>query len=66
MTNNTSERDLARHMRRITEGELWELVDTGRKNVKKTGVTDDIITRNKTGYSSHILAEVVYGTNSNE
>ena len=59
MTKNTLEADFARHMRRITEGELWEIVDTGRENVKKTGVTDNIITREKTECSSHALAEVV-------
>ena len=61
-----SEADLARHMRRITEGELWEIVDTGRYNVKKTVVTDDIIASDKNEYSSHALAEVVDGTNRNE
>ena len=55
-----------RHKKRITEGELWELVDTGRENVKKTGVTDDVITRDKTEYSSHTLAEVVDGIKNNE
>ena len=34
--NNTLEADLARHMKSITEGELWEIVDTGRENVKNT------------------------------
>ena len=41
-------------------------MDTGRENVKKTGVTDDIINCDKTGYSSHALAVVVDGTNNNE
>ena len=63
MTKNTLEADFARHMRRIIEGELWELVDTGRDNVKKTGVTDGVIARVDTGYYSHALAEVVYGIN---
>ena len=53
-------------MKRITEGELWELVDTGKENVKRNGVTYDVITRDKTEYSSHALAEVVDGKNSNE
>ena len=44
MTKNTLEADFARHMKRIIEGELWYLMDTGRENVKKTGVTDDVIT----------------------
>ena len=39
-------------MKRITEGELWELVDNGMDNFKNTGVVDDAITRDKTEYSS--------------
>ena len=66
MTKNTLETNFARHMGRITEGEFWELVDTGRGDVKKTGVTDDIITRDKTEYSIHSLAEFVDRTNRNE
>ena len=66
MPNSTSEANFARHMRRITEVDLWELVDTGRENVKNTGVTDDVITRYKTEYSSHPLAEVMNGINRNK
>ena len=66
ITNNTLGADLARHMIRITEEELWELVDTGRENVKKTGVTDDFITRDKTEYYSHTIGEVVNGINMND
>ena len=66
MTKNTSEAGFASHMRRITEGELWELVDTARENVNKTGVADDVITRDKTEYSSHALTEVVDCMNKNE
>ena len=33
--------------------------------VKKTGVTDDVITRENTEYSSHALTEVVDGKNRN-
>ena len=66
MTENTSEADLSRHMRRITEGELWELVDTKMGNVNKTGVTDDVITRDNTEYSSHALDVVLDGTNRNK
>ena len=53
-------------MKIITEVELWELVDSGRKNVKNNRVTDEIITRVKTEYSSHALAEVVDGKKRNE
>ena len=66
MTKNTLEADFARHMRRTTEGYLWEFVDTGRENVMKTGVKDDVITRDKTEYSSHALTEIVDGRNRNE
>ena len=66
MTKNTSEADFVRHMERITEGELWELMDTGRENVKKTGVTDNIITCDKNEYSSHALSVAMDGTNIND
>ena len=52
-------------MKRITEGELLDLVHTGRDNVKNTRVTDDIISHHNTEYSSHALAEVVDGENKN-
>ena len=58
---NTLEEDFARHMKRITEVELWELADTGRENVKNTRVTNDVITYYKTKYSSYALAEAVNG-----
>ena len=32
-------------------------------HVKNTGVADDVITCDKTEYSSHALVEVVYGKN---
>ena len=48
MTKNTSEADFVRHMKRIIEGELCELVDTGRENAKNTRVMDDVITRDNT------------------
>ena len=42
MKKNNSEAYFSRHTERITEGELWELVDTGRDNIKNTIVTDDV------------------------
>ena len=36
MKENTSESDFARRIKVITEGELQELVDTGRENIKRT------------------------------
>ena len=61
MTKNTSEADFVKHMKRITEGELRELVETGRDNVNNTRVTYDVIKRDKTEYYSHSLAEVLDG-----
>ena len=61
MTKKNSESDFVKYMKNITEGELWELVDNGIENVKNTRVTDDVINRDKTKYSSHALAEVVDG-----
>ena len=66
MTKNTSETDIVRHMIRITDGEFWEIVDTGRGSIKKVGVTENVITFGKTEYSSHALTEVVDGENRNE
>ena len=59
MTKNTSEAYFMKHVKKITKRELWELVDTGRENVNNTRVTDHVIIRDKTGYSSPSLAEVV-------
>ena len=56
MTKNTLEAYFAIHMKRIIEGELWELVDTGRDIVKNAGVKYDVINRDKTEYSSHARA----------
>ena len=65
INKNILEAYFERHMRRITEREFWELVDTGRDNFKKTGVTDDVITCDKTEYSSHVLDVVLDRTNRN-
>ena len=63
MTNNTSEADLARHMKIITEVELQEIMDTGRESVENTRFMYDIITHDKTEYFSPALSEVVNGEN---
>ena len=65
MTKNSSEADFERHMTRMTEGELWELLYTGRDDVKRERVTDDVIACEKTEYSVHTLSEVVNGININ-
>ena len=56
MTKNTLEAYIVKYMKRIIEGELWELVDTGRDIVKNAGVKYDVINRDKTEYSSHARA----------
>ena len=66
ITKKTLEAYFARHMKSITEGELWELVYAGRKNVKNTRVTDDVINRDKTEYTSHALSEVLYREYEND
>ena len=53
-------------MKRITEGELWDIVETVSEDVKITRVTDDVMERDKTEYSSHSLDEVVDGLNGND
>ena len=59
MTNNFSEADYVKHTKRTTEGELWDIVETGIEHVKNIRVTDEIMERDKTEYSSHILAGFV-------
>ena len=57
MTKNTPDVDSVRDMKRITEEELWDVMDTGRENVQNTRVADDVTTCDKIEYSSHKLAE---------
>ena len=45
---NCSEEDFVKHMKRITQGELWELVETRRDNLNITIVTDEGMERDKT------------------
>ena len=66
MTKNTSEADYVNHTKSITEGELWELLETGKENVNNYRVTDAVIKREKTEYYSHVIAEVVDKENSND
>ena len=58
MTKNCSEADYVKRMKRITEGELWELV--------YIGVMDGVMDHDSTEYSSRTLAEVVDGENWND
>ena len=48
-------------MKSITEGELWEIVETGRKNVNNIIIMDGIMDCESTEYSSHALADVMDG-----
>ena len=66
MTKNKPEKYFTRYMKIITEGKLWELLYTGRENVKNARVTEDVITCDKTEYSIHSLAEVMDGKHKND
>ena len=61
MKKNFLEAYFLKHMKIFTEGELWELVETGMENVNITRVTDDVIKCDKYEYFSHTLAQVVDG-----
>ena len=53
-------------MNSITGGELWEFMKTNRENLNNTLVRDDVITCDKTEYSSHTLVEFVDGKHNND
>ena len=55
-----------KHMKRFTDGELWEIVETGRENVNIARVTDEVMEHIKTEYSSHSFVEVVDEENRND
>ena len=59
MANNYSEAYHAKHAKRIMEGEPWDLVETGRGNVKNNGVMDGVIDCDSIEYSSHTLVNTV-------
>ena len=58
-TKNVSEDDYVKHTKRITEGEIWEFVETGRENFKNNGVLDGVMYCYSTEYSYHALADAV-------
>ena len=66
MMQNFSEASYVKHTKRITEGELWDLVKTGRKNANNNGVLDGVIYRDSTEYSIHALADDVNEENRND
>ena len=53
-------------MKRNRERKICGIKDTGRENVNINRVTDEVITRDKTEYSSQALAEVVDGKHKND
>ena len=56
MTNNFYDTDNVKHTKRIVGGEIWELMETGRENVKNNGVLYEVMDCDSTEYSSHSLA----------
>ena len=62
-TNNCSEPVQVNHTKRTTEGELWELLETGMKNDNNNGVLDGVMDCDLTEYSSHALVNPVEKTN---
>ena len=56
MTNNFYDIDNVKHTKRIVGGEIWELMETGRENVKNNGVLYEVMDCDSTEYSSHSLA----------
>ena len=59
MTNNCSKADYFKHTNRITEGELWDIMETGRDNVNNNEVLGGFMDRDLAGYSSHALADAM-------
>ena len=66
MIKNVFKDDNAKHAKRTMKGELWELVETGRVNVKKYGVTDRVMDCDLTEYCSHKLANNEEQTNDSK
>ena len=52
---NFSEAGHAKYVRWITEGELWELVETVRENAKNNSFMDGVMDFELNEYSSHLL-----------
>ena len=66
MTKNFFEDDHTKHVKRIMEGELWEIVETGRDNVKNNRVVDGVTYFDSTEYSSQALNNTANQENGNE
>ena len=52
-------------MKRITYGEIWDLVETGIDHFNNTRVTGDFMKQDKNESSSYALIEVLYRENRN-
>ena len=59
MTNNYSRDDNANHAKRVTEGELEELVGTRRENVKNNKVMDGVMYCDLTEYYIHLINNTI-------
>ena len=66
MTNNCFKADKAKHAKRITEGELWDLVEALRDNVNNIGVLDGVMDFDLTEYSSPAIYDAVNKENRND
>ena len=66
MTKKFSYADYVKHTNRITEGELWELVKTGRDNINNIGIIDGVMDRDSTKYYSNEITKFMEGGNSND
>ena len=64
--NYCYEVDSLKHVKSITEGELWDIMETMRGNVKIIRVTDEVLKHEKTEYSSRSFDEGMDGENMND
>ena len=64
--NYCYEVDSLKHVKIITEGELWDIMETMRGNVKIIRVTDEVLKHEKTEYSSRSFDEGMDGENMND
>ena len=66
MTKNCSKADYAKYTKRITEGELWDLVEVLRENLNNNGVLDGVMDCDLTEYSSPAIYDAVNKENRND
>ena len=66
MMKNLSEAEHAKQTKIFTEGELWDLMEIRRENVKNNEVLDGVMDFESTEYSSHTLANTMNQENRNE